>query len=147
MIYAYRMNIKKNPLQSVSLSAVQFYYRAISFHPLQEVAVCQSSNCFSCLLSLSMPFPVALQCHVSSNVWVFQLILLTESIYSTIIRQKTRVTDTVNTSLTKWTKLGYLPCIKYFGLPIAVICPVNRNINEEECFLLVSVSKGCTSLL
>ena len=33
-----------------------------------------------------------------------------------------------------------------FGPPPAS-CPVNRNVNDEESLPLVSVSKGCTSLL
>ena len=33
------------------------------------------------------------------------------------------------------------------GLPISVSCPVHRNINHEESFPLVSVSKGWTSFL
>ena len=44
-------------------------------------------------------------------------------------------------------QLRYLPCIKYFGLPVSVTFPVNRNVNDEECLPLVSVSKGCASLL
>ena len=42
--------------------------------------------------------------------------------------------------------LRYLPCIKKFGLPTSASYSVNRNVNDEECLLLVSVSKGCTSL-
>ena len=41
----------------------------------------------------------------------------------------------------------YLPCIQYFGLPISVSCPVYRNVNDEECLPLVSVSKKCIFLL
>ena len=42
--------------------------------------------------------------------------------------------------------LSYLPCFKKFGLPPFVCCPANRNVNDEECLPLISVSKGCTSL-
>ena len=44
-------------------------------------------------------------------------------------------------------QLSDLPCIKYFGLPISVSCPVYRNVNDEECLPLVSVSKVCASPL
>ena len=36
---------------------------------------------------------------------------------------------------------------KNFGLPPSVTCPVNRNAIDQECLLLVLVSKGFTSLL
>ena len=42
--------------------------------------------------------------------------------------------------------LRYLSCIKKFGLPPSASCPVNRNVNDEECLPLVSVSKGCVSV-
>ena len=44
-------------------------------------------------------------------------------------------------------QLSDLPCIKYFGLPVSVSCPICRNVNDEQCLPLVSVSQGCTSLL
>ena len=44
--------------------------------------------------------------------------------------------------MTRSIQLSYLPCIKYFGPPVSVSCPVYRNINDEECLPLVSVSKG-----
>ena len=47
----------------------------------------------------------------------------------------------------KQIQLIYLPCNEYFGLPVSVTFPVNRNVNDEECLPLVSVSKGFTSLL
>ena len=43
--------------------------------------------------------------------------------------------------------MSYLACTKYFGLPISVSRPVERNVNDEECLPLVWVSKGCVSLL
>ena len=48
---------------------------------------------------------------------------------------------------TKYFPLSYLPCIKCFGLPISVSCPVYGNVKDDESLPLVSVSKGCTSLL
>ena len=42
---------------------------------------------------------------------------------------------------------SYLPCIKYFDRPVSVSCPVYRNVNDEECLSVVSVSNGCASLL
>ena len=42
--------------------------------------------------------------------------------------------------------LSYLPSINKFGLPPSVSCPVNRNVNEEECLLLGISLKGYTSL-
>ena len=56
-------------------------------------------------------------------------------------------TRDVNTFLTKYVQLSYLPSIKYFGLPVSVSCPVYSKVNGEESLPLVSVSKGCTSLL
>ena len=41
--------------------------------------------------------------------------------------------------------LSYLLCIKKFGLPPASY-PDNRNVNDEVCLSLVSVSNGCTSV-
>ena len=38
---------------------------------------------------------------------------------------------------------SYLLCISKFGLPPSASCQVNRNVNDEECLPLVSVSKGC----
>ena len=35
----------------------------------------------------------------------------------------------------------------YFDLPISVSCPVYRNVNDQDSFILVSVIKGCASLL
>ena len=52
----------------------------------------------------------------------------------------------VNTFLTKYMYLSYLPCIRKFGLPYYVSCPVIRNVNDEKYFPLVSVSKQYTSL-
>ena len=52
----------------------------------------------------------------------------------------------VNISLTREIQLSYLPYIKYCGLPVSVSCPVYRNVNDEECLPLVSVSKGCTGV-
>ena len=43
--------------------------------------------------------------------------------------------------------LSYLPCINRFGLIPSASCPVNSNVNDEECLPFVSVSKGCTSVL
>ena len=40
----------------------------------------------------------------------------------------------------------YLPCIKNFGLPPSVLCPVNRNVKDQECLLLVSVFEGLNLL-
>ena len=56
-------------------------------------------------------------------------------------------TSRANIFLPKSLQLSYLPCIKYIGLPVSVSCPVYRNVNDEESLPLVSVSKGCTSLL
>ena len=53
----------------------------------------------------------------------------------------------LNTFLMTLIQLVYLPGIMYFGLPVSVSCPVNRNVNDEECLPLVSASRGCTSLL
>ena len=53
----------------------------------------------------------------------------------------------LNTFLTKQMHLRYLSCIKKFSLPSSASCPVNRNVKDEEYLPLVSVSKGCTSLL
>ena len=55
--------------------------------------------------------------------------------------------ETINTFLTKYIQLSYLPCIKYFGLPVSVSCPVDGNVIEEERLPLALVSKGNTSLL
>ena len=43
--------------------------------------------------------------------------------------------------------LSYLLCINKCGLPPSSSCPVNGNVNDEQCLPLVSVSKGCTSVL
>ena len=51
----------------------------------------------------------------------------------------------VNTFLTEQIQLSYLPCIKYFGQPISVSFPIERNVHDEECVSLVSVFNGCTS--
>ena len=48
-----------------------------------------------------------------------------------------------NTILTKSMYLSYLLCINKFGLPPSASCPVNRNVNDEACLPLVSVSKRC----
>ena len=44
--------------------------------------------------------------------------------------------------LTKLNQLNYLPCIMYCCLPVSVSCPVYRNVDDEECLPLASVSKG-----
>ena len=38
--------------------------------------------------------------------------------------------------------LSHCSCINKFLLPPTASCPVNRNVNDEECLPLVSVSKG-----
>ena len=43
-------------------------------------------------------------------------------------------------------RLSYLLYINKFGLPPSASCPVNRNVNDEECHPLVSASKRCTSV-
>ena len=48
------------------------------------------------------------------------------------------------TFLTKSIYLRYLPCIKEVGLPSSAGCPVSRNVSDEECLPLASVSKGGT---
>ena len=52
-----------------------------------------------------------------------------------------------NTFLTKQIQLSHLPCLEYFGLSVSVTFPVYRNVNDEKCLSLLSVSKGCASLL
>ena len=52
-----------------------------------------------------------------------------------------------STFLTKCIQLTYLPCIKYFGLPISISFPAYRKVSNEEHLSFVSVSKGCASLL
>ena len=52
----------------------------------------------------------------------------------------------INAFLAKYAYPIYLPCIKKFGLPSSVSCPVDRNVNDEECLPLASVSKGRGSL-
>ena len=52
---------------------IPFYSRLC---PPQEVGLRQSSNFLCPLLSLSILFPVAPQCHLSNDVLVFQLIFL-----------------------------------------------------------------------
>ena len=42
--------------------------------------------------------------------------------------------------------LSYLLCINKFGLPPSASCPVNRNVNGEECLPVVSVAKGYASV-
>ena len=41
-------------------------------------------------------------------------------------------TRDVNTFLTKYLQLSYLPSIKYFGLPVSVSCPVYSKVDGEE---------------
>ena len=41
--------------------------------------------------------------------------------------------------------LSDLLYINKFGLPPCAICQVNRNVDDEECLPLVSVSRGCRS--
>ena len=53
----------------------------------------------------------------------------------------------VNTFLTKYIQLSYLPSVKKVGPPVSVSCPVDRNVKDGECLPLVSVSKRWTSLL
>ena len=54
--------------------------------------------------------------------------------------------QTFNSCLTRLIYPIYLPCKKKFGLPHSVSCPVTRNVNDEECLPLVSVSKEGRSL-
>ena len=42
----------------------------------------------------------------------------------------------VNIFLTGYSHPSYLPCTKYFGLPVSFSCPVYRNVNDEECLPL-----------
>ena len=35
--------------------------------------------------------------------------------------------------------LSYLTCIKYFGLPISVSCPVDRSVYDEESSLSIGL--------
>ena len=47
-------------------------------------------------------------------------------------------------------KVGYRYTIlvgNHFSLPFSVTYPVDRNVNDEECLPLVSVSNACASLL
>ena len=53
----------------------------------------------------------------------------------------------LNPFLMGYIQLCYLPCIKCLGLPVSVSCPVYRNVNDKEIPPVVSVSKGCASLL
>ena len=48
--------------------------------------------------------------------------------------------------MTKQMYLSYLSCISRFGLPPSDSFPVNRNVNDEECPPLVTVSKGINLL-
>ena len=47
---------------------------------------------------------------------------------------------TLNIFLTKEMYLRYLPCIKKFGSTLPASYPVNRNVKDEECLPLASVS-------
>ena len=51
----------------------------------------------------------------------------------------------VGSVLSKSMYLNCLLCIM-LGLPPSASCPVNRNVNDDECLPLVSVSKGCISV-
>ena len=46
----------------------------------------------------------------------------------------THVATSFNTFLTRSIQLVYLSCIKHFGLPVFVGCPVYRNVNDEDSF-------------
>ena len=68
---------------------------------------------------------------------------------STLICQFLSVAQFIETSTTKNVFLWYpfQRDVKHFGQPFFVSCPVHRNVDDEESLSLVSVSKGCPSLL
>ena len=44
----------------------------------------------------------------------------------------------VNTLLKNSVQVSDLPCIRYFGLPVSVSCPMDRNVNDEDCLPFAS---------
>ena len=63
-------------------------------------------------------------------------------VYETVFINWTSVGICFITFLSKSVQLSHLPCIKYFGLPVYVSYPVDRNISDKEGLPVVSVSKG-----